>query len=451
MRSNTRGDAFRITTFGESHGPAVGVVIDGVAPGLPLDEATVQAQMNRRRPGRTGLDSPRAEPDRAEILSGVFEGLTTGAPVCILVRSVDVRSGDYENLKNVFRPGHGDFSWLAKYGVRDWRGGGRLSGRETVGRVAAGAVARRLLDRHGIRIEGAVVEIDGIRAATFDAAFAETDPVRCPDPAVASAMAERVRKARDEGDSVGGVIEIRVEGMPPGLGDPVFRRLDADLASALMSIGAVRGVEIGDGFASARLHGSEFNDRPLPGGGFGSNHAGGVLGGISTGQPLVMRLAIRPTGSIGKTQETVDRNGQAATIEIRGRHDPCLCPRIAPVAEAMVACVLADAWSRQAGIARVSPTADEWALEIDRCDEALLVALARRLDVSAARDRAAAAGGAADRKPPITPKALRAAWVRRARELGLPRDRALAVLDAITGSSAPSRLPTGVRPGTIRR
>lgn len=438
MRSNTRGDAFRITTFGESHGPAVGVVIDGVSPGLPLDETVVQVQMDRRRPGRTGLDSPRAEPDRAEILSGVFEGRTTGAPVCILVRNVDARSQDYEHLKDRLRPGHGDFGWLAKYGVRDWRGGGRLSGRETVGRVAAGAVARRLLDRVGIRIAGAVVEIDGIRAATFDPAFAEADPLRCADPAVAARMADRVRQVRDQGDSVGGVVEVRVDGVPPGLGDPVFRRLDADLASAILSIGGVRGVEIGDGFAAARQHGSAFNDQPLPGGGFASNHSGGVLGGISTGQTLVLRLAVRPTGSIGRTQETVDLAGRSATIEGRGRHDPCLCPRIVPVAEAMAACVLADALLRQAAIARVPPTADDLRLEIDRCDEALLAALQHRMAVQAVLDRDEAAGRREPaRKRDAAGAALRRAWTRRAREIGLARDAALGVLDAILRGGTP--------------
>jgi hypothetical protein len=227
------------------------------------------------------------------------------------------------------------------------------------------------------------------------------------------------------------VIEIRVEGMLPRMGDPVFRRLDADLASALMSIGGIRGIEMGDGFAAARLHGSEFNDSPLPGGGWATNHAGGALGGISTGQPLVLRLAVRPTGSIGKPQDTIDRHGQATTIEIRGRHDPCLAPRIVPVAEAMVACVLADTLSRQAGIARVEPTADEWALEIDRCDEALLAALARRVEVSAARDRALGAVSPRQRKTVIGLPALRSAWARRARELGLPRELVRTILDAI--------------------
>ncbi len=439
MRSNTRGDAFRITTFGESHGPAVGVVIDGVAPGLALEESMVQAQLDRRRPGRTGLDSPRAEPDRAEILSGVFEGRTTGAPVCILVRNVDARPGDYERFRDLVRPGHGDAGWLAKYGVRDWRGGGRLSGRETVGRVAAGAVARRLLAERSIAILGAVVEIDGIRAGAFDAAFAESDPLRCADPAVAAAMADRVRQVRDQGDSVGGIVEVRVDGVPPGLGDPVFRRLDADLASALMSIGGVRGVEIGDGFAAARMRGSTFNDSPMPGGGFSSNHAGGLLAGISTGQVLVLRLAVRPTASISRRQATVDLQGRPASIEVRGRHDPCLCLRIVPVAEAMVACVLADAMLRQASIAKVPPTPDELRLEIDRCDDALLAALAHRVHVTAQMGTAKGTRVPGHLSRPAAGAALRRAWARRARELGLPRDVALSVLEAIGKGGGPGR------------
>lgn len=346
MWSNTHGESFRITTFGESHGPAVGVVIDGVAPGLELNESLVQAELDRRRPGQGAASSPRKEPDRAEILSGVLAGRTTGAPICILVRNRDTRSSDYEAIAELFRPGHGDFTWLAKYGLRDWRGGGRQSGRETVGRVAAGAVARQVMDELGIRITGHVVEAAGIRARAFDATAIETNDMRCGDPEAAEAMLAAVRTAVEAGDSVGGVVEVQALGVPTGLGDPVFQKLDARLAAAMMSIGAVKGVEIGDGFEAARMTGSQHND-PITGQGFSSNHAGGILGGISNGEPVVVRLAVKPTPSIAKPQGTVDTKGQERVIEVKGRHDPCICPRIVPVAEAMMALVLADAHACQ--------------------------------------------------------------------------------------------------------
>ncbi|NOZ01314.1 MAG: chorismate synthase, partial [Deltaproteobacteria bacterium] len=260
MLSNTFGKGFRITTFGESHGPAVGVVIDGVLPGMELDQSVIQAELDRRRPGQGPASSPRREPDHAEILSGVFKGKTTGAPVCIIVRNRDVRSSDYEDIADLFRPGHGDFTWLAKYGVRDWRGGGRLSGRETVGRVAAGAVARKVIGELGMTITGHVVEAAGIGARVFDPSLIESNAMRCGDPEAAERMLAAVMNAADAGDSVGGVVEVRAEGVPAGLGDPVFEKLDARLAAAMMSIGAVKGVEIGDGFAAARMRGSENND-----------------------------------------------------------------------------------------------------------------------------------------------------------------------------------------------
>jgi chorismate synthase len=403
MRSNVLGENFRILTFGESHGPAVGVVIDGVVPGIPLDASVVQADLDRRRPGTSDLVSSRREPDRAEILSGIFEGRTTGAPVCILVRNMDVRSGDYEPLKDVFRPGHGDFTWLARYGIRDWRGGGRLSGRETVGRVAGGAVARRILEGNGIRIRAHVVEIGSIRAGTCDPAFAEKDPLRCGDPEASERMAARIRQAAEAGDSVGGVVEVRVEGVPAGLGDPVFMKLDAELARALVSVGGVKGVEFGDGFACVRMTGSEHNDPMVPGG-FLSNHAGGILGGISTGQDLVFRVAVKPTSSIRKAQDTVDTQGRARVVEVRGRHDPCLCPRIVPVAEAMTACVLADAWMRRrAGLGPAADKAD-LCLAMDRADDDILHAIARR--VALAREVGTVDGGGL-------------AWRQRGQEYGL--------------------------------
>jgi len=319
---NTFGRNFRCTTFGESHGPAVGAVVDGCPPGIPLTEADIQPYLDRRRPGKSPLESGRKEADRVEILSGVFEGRTTGAPIALLVRNQDVRSEDYDALRDVFRPGHADYTWQAKYGLRDHRGGGRSSGRETLARVAAGAVAARCLEPCGIAIRGRVVEVHG--ATTPDAMEAE------------------IRVARDAGDSVGGIVEVTASGCPAGLGDPVFGKLDAVIAGAMMGIGAVKGVEIGEGFGAARLLGSEMND-PITEAGFASNHAGGVLGGISTGQDIVVRLAVKPTPSIRKAQQTVDTAGKEREITVEGRHDPCIAPRIVPVAECMLALVILDA------------------------------------------------------------------------------------------------------------
>jgi len=346
MTSNTLGEHFRITTFGESHGPAVGVVIDGVAPGRVLDDSVVQAELDRRRPGQGPASTSRKEPDRAEILSGVFKGRTTGAPICIIVRNVDARPDDYKGISDMFRPGHGDFTWLAKYGVRDWRGGGRLSGRETVGRVAAGAVAKDILRDAGVTITGHVVEAAGIVASRFEPQAIESNPMRCADATAADAMLKEVEKAASEGDSTGGIVEVKADGVPAGWGDPVFGKLDALIASAMMSLGGVKGVEIGDGFAAARMRASDHND-PIRRTGFKSNHAGGILGGISNGADIIVRLAVKPPSSISSPQQTVDVSGNDRTIEVRGRHDPCICPRVVPVAEAMMSMVLADAFMRQ--------------------------------------------------------------------------------------------------------
>jgi chorismate synthase len=324
---NTFGRSFRITTFGESHGKALGVVIDGCPPGIPLSEGDIQPFLDRRRPGKSPLESPRKEPDRVEILSGLFQGQTTGAPLTLMVENRDVREEDYQELEEIFRPGHADFTYQAKYGIRDHRGGGRSSGRETVARVAAGAVAAKYLAGTGIKITGRVLEIHGKR-----------------DP---DAMTKEIEKARDEGDSVGGIAEVLVSGCPAGLGDPVFGKLDALLAHALMGIGAVKGVEIGEGFAAARMKGSKHNDA-MTREGFATNHAGGILGGISTGQEIVARIAVKPTPSIAKTQRTLDRRGKEVSISIKGRHDPCIVPRILPVAESMVALVILDTLIEQA-------------------------------------------------------------------------------------------------------
>ena len=352
--SSIFGRLLTVTTFGESHGPAVGVVLDGCPPGLALDAPLVQHDLDRRRPGQSAVTSPRREPDVVEIVSGVFEGATTGASIGMIVRSVDARSEDYATLRDVFRPGHADHTYLAKYGVRDYRGSGRSSGRETVARVAAGAVARALLARVGITARGGTVQVGAVDASERDWSEAEKNSVRCPDAKAAMAMERAILDAREAGDSLGGIVEIVAEGVPAGLGDPVFDKMDATLAHGLMSIGAVKGFEIGAGFAAARLRGSAMNDRMTPGG-FETNHAGGILGGISTGQPIVLRIAVKPPSSIAVPQRTVDRTGAERDVEIRGRHDPCLCPRVVPVAEAMTCLVLADHWLRQRAVEATRP------------------------------------------------------------------------------------------------
>lgn len=343
---STFGRAFRVLSFGESHGPAVGVVIDGVRPGLPFDLAAIQAELDRRRPGQSDLVTPRSEADRVQVLSGVFEGRTTGHPIALVVFNENQRSGDYAAIADLFRPGHADLTYQRKYGIRDPRGGGRSSGRETLARVAAGAWAKQQLAALGVTVRGFNREIAGIAGGTVDWGYVEVNPLRVADPAAFEAQRTAVEAARAEGDSVGGVCEVWVEGLPVGLGDPAFGKLDALLACACMSIGAVKGVELGAGFASARRRGSENND-PLGPEGPEKNDAGGTLGGISTGAPVVVRLAVKPTSSISRTQRTIDREGRAAEIATRGRHDPCIAPRIVPVAEAMCALVVYDAWLTQ--------------------------------------------------------------------------------------------------------
>ncbi|MBN1946084.1 MAG: chorismate synthase [Bradymonadales bacterium] len=352
MSSNSFGVLFRVTTFGESHGPALGAILDGVPPGLPLSEAMIQDDLDRRRPGTTPLHSQRQEPDRVRLLSGIFEGVTTGAPVGLIIENRDARPEEYDQLKDLYRPGHADLTWEKKFGLRDHRGGGRTSGRETVCRVAAGAVARRLLSQAEIEVVGAVREIAGIQARLEefpDWEGARDLPLRCPDPDAALRMEEAILQAKQEGDSVGGIVEIRASGVPCGLGEPVFDKLDARLGAALLSIGAVKGVEIGDGFALARLRGSAANDplRPMEGRQTDrlppSNRAGGILGGISTGLAIVVRVAVKPTPTISLPQQTIDRQGRPKQIQLSGRHDPCLAPRLVAVAEAMICLVLADA------------------------------------------------------------------------------------------------------------
>lgn len=340
MPGSRSGRLFAITTWGESHGPALGVVIEGCPPGLELSEEDIQGDLDRRKPGGK-LTSPRKEKDRIQILSGTFDGVTTGTPISLIIHNRDVRSRDYSQISNVYRPGHADRTYEQKYGLRDWRGGGRSSARETAARVAAGAVARKYLQGRGITVKAHTLELGGVRAQTFEWEAIDGNPLCCADQDAALKMEQRLMEVKGQEDSVGGIVEVCARGCPPGLGEPVFDKLDARLAGALMSIGAVKGVEIGAGFRAARMLGSEHNDPVLPQG-YGGNHAGGILGGISTGMDIVCRLAVKPIPSIGKEQQTVTREGTPTTIRVEGRHDVSAIPRIIPVCEAMVLLVLAD-------------------------------------------------------------------------------------------------------------
>jgi chorismate synthase len=359
MSHNTFGHLFRVTTFGESHGPALGCVVDGCPPLIPLDAADIQAELDRRRPGQSRFTTQRREPDEVKILSGVFTDertgrqVTTGTPIALLIENVDQRSKDYGEIKETYRPGHADYTYDAKYGIRDYRGGGRSSARETASRVAAGAIARKVLP--GVAIRGAVVKIGphAVDRSRWDWDEVSRNPLFCPDPQTAELWADYLDGIRKDGSSIGAVVELWAEGVPVGLGAPVYGKLDAELAAALMSINAVKGVEIGDGFASAELRGEENADEMRPGNAdapvFLSNHAGGILGGISTGQPIVARFAVKPTSSILKSRATISRSGEAADIITKGRHDPCVGIRAVPVGEAMLACVLADHYLRHRG------------------------------------------------------------------------------------------------------
>ncbi len=345
MAGNSFGILFRITTFGESHGPAIGVVIDGVPPNLALSEADIQPELDRRKPGQSKITTQRKETDKAEILSGVFEGKTTGAPVAIVIRNEDVRSQDYENIKNVFRPGHADFTYLAKYGIRDYRGGGRSSGRETACRVAAGAIAKKILAKQKIRIIVYTLAVGDIYAKKIDYSAIEQNMVRTADAAVAEKMIAKIEEVRKNGDSIGGILQCEIKGIPAGLGDPSFDKLNARLAQALMSIATVKGIEFGEGFGAANMLGSQHNDPfVLKGGkaGVKTNHAGGILGGISTGEDINIRLALKPPSSIAQKQQTLNEDLEIVETQVKGRHDPCLCPRVVPVAEAMIALTLVD-------------------------------------------------------------------------------------------------------------
>jgi chorismate synthase len=355
MAGNTFGTLFRVTTSGVSHGPGYLCIIDGCPPGLPLGVDDLLPDLRRRRPGQSRIVSPRKEEDVPEIWSGVFEGVTDGTPIGILVRNSDQRSGDYGDIKDKYRPGHADFTFDAKFGVRDYRGGGRSSARETVCRVAAAAVAKKLLRRQGISVLGYVKQVGPVVADVPDPSAVtleqvEATPVRCPDPKAAAAMIALIEEVRKDQDSVGGLSELVATGVPAGLGEPVFDKLKADLAKALLSLPAVTSFEYGAGLAAATARGSTFNDYFVPKGGgrigTATNRHGGMLGGISSGEPLVLRVAVKPTSSLPRPQPTVTRTGEPTEIATRGRHDPCLLPRFVPMGEAMIALVLVDHWLR---------------------------------------------------------------------------------------------------------
>ncbi len=352
MASNSFGTIFRFTTWGESHGEAIGCVIDGCPSLIDLSVADIQPWLDKRKPGQSKFTTQRREPDTVKILSGVFEGKTTGTPISLFIENEDQKSKDYGDIKESYRPGHADFTYQAKYGIRDYRGGGRSSARETAMRVAAGAVARKIIAQAGISIKGYMVQMgaDGIDRAQFNEAEIENNAFWCPDAVAAARWAETLDKVRKEGSSLGAVIEVVAHGVPAGLGEPIYDKLDSDLARAMMSINAVKAVEIGEGFAVASLRGEENADRMragAEGATFQTNRAGGILGGISSGQPIVVRFAVKPTSSILTPVETITKDGTNTDIITKGRHDPCVGIRAVPVGEAMMACVLADHWLRR--------------------------------------------------------------------------------------------------------
>jgi len=356
MAGNTIGQIFRVTTFGESHGIALGAIIDGCPPGLALTEADMQHDLDRRRPGTSKYTTQRREPDAVKILSGVFEGKTTGTSIGLMIENTDQRSKDYSKIKDVFRPGHADFTYHHKYGIRDYRGGGRSSARETAMRVAAGAVAKKYLAQvHGIQVRAYLAQMGDVTIDTVDWAQVEQNPFFCPDSNKLDELDALIRQLKKDGDSIGAKLTVVAENLPVGLGEPVFDRLDADIAHALMGINVVKGVEIGDGFDVVTQRGSEHRDEIHPDG-FASNHAGGILGGISSGQPLVAHLALKPTSSITVPGKSIDIHGESADVVTRGRHDPCVGIRAVPIAEAMVAIVLMDHLLRHRGQMGANPS-----------------------------------------------------------------------------------------------
>jgi len=386
MAGSTLGEMFRITTFGESHGKAVGVVIDGVRPNVEIDVQEIQHELNRRRPGQSSITTPRNEEDKVEILSGIFQGKTTGAPICLVIWNKDQNPKVYDQYKNIFRPGHAGFTFLKKYGIYDYYGGGRASGRETIGRVAAGAIAKSMLREYSVSIIGYTKKVGKIEAKKIDLDIIESNPVRCPDEAAAEKMIELIHEVKSKGDAIGGVVEIVIKNCPVGLGDPVFNKLNADIAKALLSIGAVKGIEIGEGFKVSEAKASKLNDefyyektsnkvRTK------TNYQGGILGGMSTGEDIIIRIAIKPPSSILIEKNTVDYDNKPKKVKIEGRHDPCLCPRIVPVAEAMIAMVLLDKLMNQNLLSK-SNTLDELRKDIDFVDRNILLLLAERQEIS---------------------------------------------------------------------
>jgi chorismate synthase len=347
------GNNFKILTFGESHGPAVGVVIDGIRPGINISRKDIQRELDRRKPGQSKITSPRKEEDKIHILSGIFNGKTTGHPICMLVYNKDHDPKAYDQIKDIFRPGHADLVFYKKYGIRDHRGGGRSSGRETISRVAAGALAKKIIQKKRIKIIAHTIQVGKVRSKKFDQRQIEKNPVRCADKDTAKLMEKLILSTKKEGDSIGGIIEVIVKNCPPGLGDPVFEKLDANLAKAIVSIGSVKGVEFGKGFGASLLKGSVNNDELIIKKekiASRTNNSGGILGGISTGEDIIFRVAIKPTPSISKEQKTVTIHGKNKKISIKGRHDPCICPRVIPVIESMCSIVIADALMEQSKI-----------------------------------------------------------------------------------------------------
>lgn len=350
MSNNTFGTIFTITTFGESHGPAVGGVIDGVPPGLALDTDKIQQELNRRRPGQSSIVTPRDEKDRVRLLSGVFEGRTTGQPIGFMVENADQHSSDYDNIRNLYRPSHADYTYTAKYGLRDHRGGGRSSARETISRVVAGALAKQFLATQGITVTAYTSAVGDIKVekeyTALDLTAVDSNDVRCPDPATAAAMHDLIARVKSDGDTVGGIITCVIKGCPPGLGDPAFGKLQSRLAAAMLSINAAKGFDYGMGFDGCTSRGSEMIDTFVPDNGrisTSTNHSGGIQGGISNGEDIYFRVAFKPVATLLKEVNTVDKDGNAAVLKARGRHDPCVLPRAVPVVEAMAACVILDA------------------------------------------------------------------------------------------------------------
>lgn len=377
MLGNKFGNWLGISTFGESHGKAMGILLEDIKPGIEFPLAEIKEALTRRRPGKSEFSTSRVESDELELISGVFEGKTTGMPICLLIKNTQQRSRDYSQLQNIFRPGHADFSYFQKFKIYDYRGGGRASGRETVARVAAGELVNHILGN--ISFSTYPIMIAGISAENIKLDFSNS--LNWPDPDSFDQVQERLSKLKEKGDSAGGIIEMKISNMPAGMGDPVFEKLDANLARAIMSIGSVKGIEFGRGFEFAKLSGSEANDE-MKSGKFLSNNSGGILGGISTGNQIVLRFVVKPTASISKPQQTIDKGGANQTISITGRHDTCIVPRLIPVAEAMAKLVLADAISYQKLVAGKDQNLTDLRESIDKIDEDILIALTRRMKIS---------------------------------------------------------------------